>query len=241
MHHALMTHDSPATITIATRFCGPPTSGNGGYTCGLLANAIDGVAEITLLRPPPLARVMRIEHNVEGAALLHRDEIIARARPALVELDAPVPPSLEHAQSLAARYSGYHTHAFPTCFVCGPERVEGDGLCIFPVRETPTSPAVAAWTPRATVCDDAGVVLTEIVWAALDCPGYFGVAELGETAVLGRMTGAIYTRPHQDEHCVVLGWAIGTDGRKLHAGTALYSADGDLCAVSKQTWIRLPS
>jgi len=35
----------------------------------------------------------------------------------------------------------------------------------------------------------------------------------------------------------VLGWPLGEDGRKLYAGTALYTADGELLARARQTWI----
>jgi hypothetical protein len=44
------------TLTIEGRFNGPEGSGNGGYTCGLLARELDGEAEVTLRRPPPLDR-----------------------------------------------------------------------------------------------------------------------------------------------------------------------------------------
>ena len=31
---------------IRKRFCGPPNSGNGGYVCGLLANALGEPAQV---------------------------------------------------------------------------------------------------------------------------------------------------------------------------------------------------
>jgi len=37
----------------------------------------------------------------------------------------------------------------------------------------------------------------------------------------------------------VVGWRTGVDGRKLHAGTALYRDDGTLCALAQQLWIVL--
>ena len=39
-----------ATLSIDRRFCGPPGSGNGGYTAGRLAALIGDPAEITLRR-----------------------------------------------------------------------------------------------------------------------------------------------------------------------------------------------
>ena len=55
---------------------------------------------------------------------------------------------------------------------------------------------------------------------------------------LGRMTARIDPAlPADGEACVVVGWSLGSDGRKLHAGTALLGADGVPCAVSRQVWI----
>jgi len=39
------------TLTVARRFCGPPTSGNGGYVSGLVAGLIGGPATVTLKAP----------------------------------------------------------------------------------------------------------------------------------------------------------------------------------------------
>jgi hypothetical protein len=35
----------------------------------------------------------------------------------------------------------------------------------------------------------------------------------------------------------VVGWPLGEDGRKLHAGTALFGTDGTVLAVARQVWI----
>ena len=48
------------TIVIAKRFCGPPTSGNGGYTCALVAQALGGTAEVTLRKPIPIERELQM-------------------------------------------------------------------------------------------------------------------------------------------------------------------------------------
>ena len=54
------------SIVIDKRYCGPPTSGNGGYVCGMLARNIRGAAEITLRAPPPLGRQLDIVAKDEG-------------------------------------------------------------------------------------------------------------------------------------------------------------------------------
>ena len=43
----------PETVRIENQFRGPPDSGNGGYVCGLLAEHIDGCAQVRLQAPPP--------------------------------------------------------------------------------------------------------------------------------------------------------------------------------------------
>src|SRR5215468_4646987 len=120
-------------VAIEKRFCGPPKSANGGYVCGLLAAYIDGNAEITLLAPPPLGEPLRIVAVEHGVELRKQEKTLARGR--TVGIDLPEIPivSFDEAQD-AVRRSPYaeSQHPLPTCFVCGPKRVEGDGLRIIP-------------------------------------------------------------------------------------------------------------
>ena len=220
---------------IEGRYHGPPGSGNGGYTCGLLAELVDAPAEVTLRRPPPLDRPLRVERQDRAARLLGDDgELVAEAVSVdLHPLELPEPPDLDAAERAAARYPGFRQHAFPTCFVCGPQRSEGDGLRIFAGPVEGRGPLVAApWTPSAEHMGH------EFVWAALDCPGAIAVGfpERGET-VLGRLAARIHSLPEAGERCVVTAWPLGEDGRKLYAGTALFSADGRLHAWATATWI----
>jgi hypothetical protein len=39
------------------------------------------------------------------------------------------------------------------------------------------------------------------------------------------------------ERFVVIGWSLGREGRKIHAGTALFDAHGTLRGSARQTWI----
>ena len=50
-------------LVIDPRFNGPVGSANGGYTCGLVADFLDGTAEVTLRRPPPLGRPLGVERD----------------------------------------------------------------------------------------------------------------------------------------------------------------------------------
>src|SRR5262245_4549334 len=95
----------PDTVTIDTRFCGPPTSGNGGYTCGLVARAFGAAEsdaiEVTLRRPPPLDRPLTIDTRDERVVLLDGEEVIADAVATALDVAAPEPIGMERAQRAA--------------------------------------------------------------------------------------------------------------------------------------------
>jgi hypothetical protein len=91
---------------------------------------------------------------------------------------------------------------------------------------------------RSSHRSPGGALCSEFVWAALDCPGYFGAAGPDyPKALLGRMTATLHSGMRAGERCIVMGWLIGKEGRKLHAGTALFGPGGDVRARAKQTWI----
>ncbi len=88
--------------------------------------------------------------------------------------------------------------------------------------------------------DDNGQVRTEIVWGALDCPGYFAAGgDSPPWALLGELTGEIYRPIPGDEELVVFCWPLGSEGRKSWAGTAVANASGELLAASRSLWITL--
>jgi hypothetical protein len=232
----MASHTAPS-LSIPRRFRGPPESANGGYTCGLLGTALGGCAEVTLKKPPPLERALHIS-GAEVLSLLDGEQVVAEARRAELDLSVPDCPSFADAEQCATRYSGFETHIYPECFVCGPARAEGDGLRIFAGRESSEALVAAPFVPDASLTNAEGLVEPAFVWAALDCPAYFA---LGETfvAVLGRMTASVEGTLRAGQRCVVIGWKLGNEGRKYHAGTALFTEDGELVGRSKQTWIRL--
>ncbi len=51
------------------------------------------------------------------------------------------------------------------------------------------------------------------------------------------MTARFDRLPDEDERCVVVGWPLDEDGRKLHGGTALVGDGGAVLALSRQLWI----
>ena len=139
-----------------------------------------------------------------------------------------------------AGFPCYEGHAFPTCFVCGPQRPEYDGLEIFPGPVSGRNVLACPWRPGADMLDSKGNIRPEIMWSALDCPGYF--AAMGDhlrRAMLGELAGELRTAVAGGQPLVVYAWPLGEDGRKFYAGTAVAPADGVVVACSKSTWILL--
>lgn len=216
-------------ITLPHHYRGPRTSANGGYTCGRLAVFVDAEeVEVTLRRPPPLDRLLVVDDADGGVRLLDGDAVVAEARQAPVEVDPQAPVSVEDAKAARERHVRDWSPDFRECYVCG---VRDDGLEIRVGLVAGREPLHAA--PIALL--EPG---PEFVWAAIDCPGAYAVGAEGRgEIVLGRMTARVDRVPDAGEECVVASWPLGEDGRKLYAGTALFSADGALLALAKQTWI----
>ena len=55
--------------------------------------------------------------------------------------------------------------------------------------------------------------------------------------VLGTMTARVLDRPAVGEPHVIVAWQRGSEGRKHHSGSALFSPGGDLLARAEATWI----
>jgi hypothetical protein len=216
-------------IVLPRRYRGPLTSANGGYACGRLAEFVDAdEVEVTLRLPPPLDRPLAVEREDGRVLLLDGDALVAEARPAPVEVDPPAPVSVTDAEAARERHVRDWSPDFGECYVCG---IREDGL------EIRVGPVVGREPLHAApvALREAG---SEFVWAAVDCPGAYAVGAEGRgDIVLGRMTARIDRVPHAGEECVAAAWPLGEDGRKLHAGTALFTRAGELLALARQTWI----
>lgn len=228
-------------VRIDERFRGPPESGNGGYVAGLLARALGGSdVEVTLRAPPPLGRELELDVTDSGAELLDGSAVIASAARAAIEIVPPPPPALEAARAASRGFTGFANHFFPGCFVCGPQRAPGDGLCIFPGPiESAAGQVASEWIPSSDLGERNGRVATEFVWAALDCPGYFAVQQAAGLAVLGRLAVRLIADVPVGKPLIVTGWGIESTGRKHKVGTALHDEAEQRLAVALATWISL--
>jgi hypothetical protein len=219
-------------IVLPLRFRGPLTSANGGYASGRLAAFVEAdVVEVTLRLPPPLDRPLEIREEGSVVLLLDGDALVAEARAGKLGLEPPAPVSPAEAEAASERHSREGDANFDQCFSCG-FREESDGLGIHAGPVARREPLHAApWEVREAA--------PEIVWSAIDCSGAYAVGSAGRgDVVLGRMTARVDHLPHAGDRCVVAAWPLGEDGRKLYAGTALFSEGGELLALAQQTWIQ---
>ncbi len=233
------------TIAIDARFCGPPGVANGGYAAGLLARGLVGAVEVTLRAPIPLERPLAIARP-DGVTreLRDGDTLLAQARETELALDVPEPPDFASAEKTAGSCRAMRTHPFPRDFACGPARLAGDGLRLFPGVLEGTRSVAAAWVPHASLADASGAVAPEFLWAALDSPSSFPLledpeAQKLEPLVLGRLTAEITGRLVPGERCVLLAWPLTLEGRRGSSGTALFDSRGALVGRARATWISL--
>lgn len=233
-------------IIIESRFRGPPESANGGYVAGLLALHVPSrAARVRLLKPPPLGTPLEVatsrepgsESRIEMIDTRQGERIsVAWAEPATVDMRTPAIVDYETALQASRHFPGHTSHPFPGCFVCGTQRVRGDGLRIFagPLNDMR---AAAPWIPDASLDDGHGKVRTEFMWAALDCPGYFAVERGGRAMLLGEIAARIDRHVHVDEACTILAWRMSVTGRRHEVGSAIFDDDGELAAVAQALWI----
>jgi hypothetical protein len=145
----------------------------------------------------------------------------------------PVVPAAAYLDAVgaAAAYPGFVDHPFPGCYVCGPDRAEGDGLRIFPGRLADGRTA-APWTVPPDVT-------AATMWAALDCPGGWAVLGAGRPYLLGRIAAAVAVLPEPGAACVVVGACSAARGRKAQVRSTVYGPRGRPLATARATWIAI--
>lgn len=236
-----------ATITIEKRFAGPPASANGGYASGRIASFIEGPAEITLRMPPPLDTPLQLTVGAGNEVdLRHGDDLIATGKPAEFAIGNMHVPSFDEATLAASRTFPVSRHPLPRCFVCGPDRELGDGLRIHPGPVDPDDHdwqgvVAASWIPDANLADESGVVRSEFVWAALDCPTAYASSgpEGLRSMLLGRQSLRILRRPSSLSRCVITARRTGREGRKNFAEALLLNEFGQRLAECRALWIEV--
>jgi hypothetical protein len=228
-------------IVIDPAFEGPPASAHGGYACGILAPYLAGDAEITLRKPVPLGAGLRLAPYNRGLALHHENDLLAEGASTRLEDRTPQSPTFAEALAATSAFPGLNSHPYPRCVGCGTGRTDAVALRIFPGPLVARELVAAVWYPGGDAMADR-FIRPEFAWAALDCPGGWAAIRFGgvdRPAVLGRMAARLLPPITAQPAHIVVGWLEGGSGRKLTAGSALYTRDGVLQGFSRQTWITL--
>ena len=248
-----MTDEAVTELVVPTRFRGPTSSGNGGWSAGAMAALLDpdhgSAVTVTLRQPPPLESPMDVTTVGAGLVATSDGATVLEVEPAATEPVRVEPVPAAEARSAEAGYPGLDGHPFPQCFACGTAREPGDGLRIFPGQVSDQGDlvrAAATWTPHESLAEDwhdySGTerrASLPVTWAALDCVGAWAADMAERMMVLGRMTARITALPVVGEEHVVVGLARATDGRKEHTSSSIYDSRGDLVGVAEHVWITI--
>ncbi|WP_405410828.1 hypothetical protein [Streptomyces decoyicus] len=234
-----------STFSVAGTFNGPPTSANGGYACGRLAELatagglLDSPVAVSLHLPVPLDTPLTYRPAGKRGHAWHGEDVVASVTAGSGPLPVVEPVSAAAAKAAQDSFTGVG-HPFPTCFVCGPERAEG-GLALRPGAVEGRPDTVAClWSPGPELADERGAVLPEIVWSALDCPGGWTTDPVRRPRLLGRMSARITELPSAGGEYVVVAKLERTEERTTTNLTALYdAAEGRLLAHASALWIAI--
>ena len=227
-------------LFIDHRYHGPENSAHGGYTCGRLAEFVEGPARVRLRVPPPLEVEFEVIDTASGVSMVRDGELFAEAWPGKPELDVPEPPTLREAEAASRAYSGFKTHRFRSCFVCGPEQDAG-GLGVFAGRIPGRDMVASVWRPKPSLASDRRHVDPVFLWSALDCPGAFAFPEPTDGSILlGELSVDLFQSASVGGSHVVIGWEFHREGRKHHTGTALFTQSGDCVGVGRGIWFEVP-
>lgn len=228
-------------IEIEGRFRGPPHSGNGGYVAGLMARLAGGHRAVMMRAPVPLDTPLAFDDGGEVARLLLAETLVAEARPGDPALlpEPPAPPSLEMARAAGRDFDCMH----PICLCCGDRLAASDGLRVHTgqLEGAPAGTVAGTWLVDPAFADADGRASEEMVWAAIDCPGYYAWVALEgrHGALTGTMQAEVIDRPRAGDECIVMAWPIEQlSERRRSSGVALFAADGRLLARGYQLWIK---
>ncbi|HUM15852.1 MAG TPA: hypothetical protein VL086_09190 [Candidatus Nitrosotalea sp.] len=239
-----------SVFTLDQRYRGPSVAGkyygHGGYFCGMVAQRAPGLAALAIRTWVPLERELVVEVSAgrvrvsAGATEVADSEV--RGAPLPVTMPGSV--SLGAARAAGDRFEGFSRHPFPECFACGHERAAGDGLRIFtgevsrPVNGEKQLAGV--WQPDPSWLDTDGYVRTEIVWAALDCPGGWAIPP--EDVATVALQVEILERVPGDRPLIVRGWVqvpIDRTKKSRRVGSALVDEQGRVYALGGAIWSRV--
>lgn len=228
-------------IVVPELYVGYPEVAFGGYIAGVLAERSGArTVRVDFRGPVPVEVPVRIAETAdEGVELGEAERPLAAARPAELPLEVPAAPSWDEADAAAERFRAAPPSGVVDCFGCGL-RTADRGLRVHGTPVPDRGLVASAWTPSHAFADADGLLPTQLVWGALDCPGHWAGRFLGTLragAVTASLTGTVLRPVVAGEPHISYAWLVSESGRKHTMGVALATAEGELCGVSEALWI----
>lgn len=231
---------SSSTLAIDDRFEGFPGYALGGIAGGLMAQQIGPEVEVTLHQPIRTGDELEMMTRDSGVELLFDGDPVATAKPTTIDIEVPNPVPLETAVEASTLFLGHHEHPYPSCFTCGTERSEGEGLRIFPGPVGTEAIVAGPWTPHPNQADSDGTVPLEYIWAAVDTPSVWAVMEAAPSGsphhvVTGRLAVRSEEPIRENEPHVVMAWPLERQSNTWPAAAAVLGSEGKVKAVARHT------
>lgn len=228
-------------IVVPELYVGYPEVAFGGYIAGVLAQRSGArTVRVDFRGPVPVEVPVRIAETAdEGVELGEAERPLAAARPAELPLEVPAAPSWDEADAAAERFRAAPPSGVVDCFGCGLRSADR-GLRVHGTPVPDLGLVASAWTPSHAFADADGLLPTQLVWGALDCPGHWAGRFLGTLragAVTASLTGTVLRPVVAGEPHISYAWLVSESGRKHTMGVALATAEGELCGVSEALWI----
>lgn len=233
---------STSTLSIDDRFQGFPGYALGGITGGLMAQQIGPEVEVTLHQPVRTGDELEMTTRDSAVELLFEGDSVATATSTAIDIEVPDPVPPMTAMEASDSYLGHHEHPYPSCFTCGTERSEGEGLRIFPGPVGTEDIVAGPWTPHPNQADSNGTVPLEYIWAAVDCPSIWAVMEAAPSespdhVVTGRLAVRSEEPIRETEPHVVMAWPLERQSNTWPAAAAVLGSEGKVRAVARHTLV----
>ncbi len=238
---------SSAPIRIERWFQGPTGSGQGGWTAQRFAERLDGPVTIALRAPVPLDADL---HVVAASGDDDRWELVTDGGTTVMVASPWTPTFAETTAVTVAEAADARSrfgevvadHPVPHCFSCG---LQHDSMQVHagPLADATDDRFATDWAAPEWAGRPDGSVDDGVVWAAIDCCAawWVGYSRAPRIALTAQYAVEILHPIDPGTTYALVGWsgdhAPEWDGRKRHAGSAAFSADGTCVARSVSFWI----
>lgn len=233
--------DAADPIRIGGWFQGPTGVGQGGWTAHRFASRIAGPVTTAIRAPIPLETDLAVVGGDGRWELVGPDGIVHMVaevwEPAYADTAAI---EIGEAAEARRRFGELVTdHPVPFCFSCG---IQHDSMNVHagPLGDDRFA---TDWTVPDWAVDADGGVDSGALWAAIDCCAAWWVGFSRERRVAYTVQYAVEERLPLEPGATyaLVGWAGDADaewdGRKRHAASSAFDADGRCVARSVSFWV----